>query len=85
MTYREAWERYFEPAIKQTKEYETAIPNGRPEPVHSRGGFDPTRATKQEMNDLLDKMCGDRVYEGVKFWIPEEAAKAGIKTYNGKD
>lgn len=52
--------------------------------VH-RGSWDVARATKQEMNDLLDRMCGDRVYEGVKFWIPEEAAKFGIKTYNGRD
>lgn len=94
MTYKQAWEWYFKPTLDQQKEWRESRPesgaafkrssDGR-EVYAGHRGFDVTKATKQEMDDLLDKMCGDRVYEGVKFWIPEEAAKHGIKTYTGKD
>jgi hypothetical protein len=36
-----------------------------------------------EVNKLFDKMCGDRVYDGPRWWEDPEAH--GYKTYNGRD
>jgi hypothetical protein len=36
-----------------------------------------------EVNKLFDKMCGDRVYDGPRWWEDPEAH--GYTVYNGRD
>jgi hypothetical protein len=36
-----------------------------------------------EANKLFDKLCGDRVYDGPRWWEDPEAH--GYKTYTGRD
>lgn len=91
LTYRQAWEWFIEPLRELHKkleretqgDIEASGPYQRKS--RTRGGFDPSRATKAEFDTFLDKFCGDRVWEGPKFWEPEVQKQLGIKVYNGRD
>lgn len=88
MTYRQAWDRHIEPAIEKRKEFDrdTGHVPASNESTHrsgrSTGAFDVTKATAEEANSMFDRLCGDKVYDGPKWWIPGEVP--GIKTYDGK-
>ncbi len=37
----------------------------------------------EEAKEFFDRICGNRVYKGSKWWIPGEVK--GIKMYDGKN
>lgn len=90
LTYAEAWRQYVRPAIERQKQ-DASTTSGAVETDEAgyvkaptgkvRGGFDVTRASKQEACDFFDKMCGSRKYEGPRWWIPGEVP--GITFYQG--
>lgn len=80
------WEVYVEPNLKAQEELEKAAghaANRRAPEVGretKRGAFSPDRATTGEMNDFLDKFCGNRKYAGPRWWLGE----GGVKIHDGK-
>lgn len=87
MTYREAWDRHVAPAIARNRQWDRetghATAPASAESHTKSGAFEAHRATEAEANTFFDQLCGGRIYEGPRWWIPGEVP--GITTYNGKD
>ncbi len=60
MTYRAAWETYFEPHLKERGELKETAPVATPT----------SEAALAFQRALADQMCGGRKYEGEMWWVP---------------
>lgn len=79
LTYREAWELFAEPIVTQRNDGGSTTSTSKP--AGKAGAFDPTRATAEEMDSFLNQICGNKKYEGPRWWENPEAH--GIKLYRG--
>jgi hypothetical protein len=68
LTYRDAWETYLEPHLKERGETRGTLadPATRAMPVEVQRG-------------IADQMCGGRKYEGEQWWLPVIAANEGAE------
>lgn len=74
MTYRQAWDTYLEPHLKEREAMPTnpTPRTAEPLPVEVQRG-------------LIDQVCAGRVYEGEKWWLPViEANEKAAREKAGK-